>query len=47
MITYDPKNWLRILVDFPRSPVFRTLALDVLGAGAYAAFVVWIETDIF
>ena len=46
MITYDPKNWLRILLDFPRSPVFRTLALDVLGAGGYAAVVVWLETDV-
>jgi putative membrane protein len=47
MIPYDPKNWLRILVDFPKSPVFRTLALDVAGAGIYAALVVWIETDLF
>lgn len=46
MITYDPKNWLGILADFPRSPVFRTLFIDVLAAGAYAAFVVWIETDV-
>ncbi|MBC7895267.1 MAG: hypothetical protein H7066_07625, partial [Cytophagaceae bacterium] len=46
MITYDPKNWLRILFDFPRSPVFRTLALDVLGAGAYAALVVWGENTL-
>lgn len=46
MIPYDPKNWLRILVEFPRSPIFRTLALDVLGAGIYAALVVWIETDV-
>ncbi|MBX3174060.1 MAG: bestrophin family protein [Gemmatimonadaceae bacterium] len=47
MISYDPKNWLRILFDFPRSPIFRTLFLDVLGAGAWAALVVWIETDVF
>lgn len=46
MIIYDPKNWLRILFDFPRSPVFRTLALDVLGAGVYAALVVWVENKL-
>lgn len=46
MITYDPKNWIRILMDFPRSPVFRTLALDVVGAGVWAALVVWVETDL-
>ncbi len=47
MISYDPKNWFRVLLDFPRSPVFRTLFLDVVGAGVYAAFIVWIETDYF
>lgn len=47
MIFYDPKNWVRVLLDFPRSPVFRTLFLDVIGAGLYAAFIVWIETDYF
>ena len=47
MISYDPKNWIRVLLDFPRSPVFRTLFLDVIGAGLYAAFIVWIETDYF
>lgn len=46
MITYDPKNWFRILLDFPRSPVFRTLFLDVVAAGLYSALVVWIETDV-
>jgi len=46
MIIYDPKNWIRILLDFPRSPVFRTLFLDVLAAGAWAALVVWVETDV-
>jgi putative membrane protein len=46
MIPYDPKHWLRILLEFPRSPVFRTLALDVLGAGIYAALIVWLETDV-
>jgi putative membrane protein len=47
MIAYDPKNWIRVLLDFPRSPIFRTLFLDVVGAGAWAALVVWVETDLF
>lgn len=46
MIFYDPKHWFRILLDFPKSPIFRTLALDVVGAGLWAAFVVWVETDL-
>ncbi|MGC6487518.1 MAG: bestrophin family protein [Planctomycetota bacterium] len=47
MIPYEPKQWWRVLFDFQRSPVFRTLILDVLIAGAWAALVVWIETDVF
>ncbi len=46
MISYDPKNWLGVLFDFPRSPVFRTLFIDVVGAGLWAALVVWVETDL-
>src|SRR6201991_1714810 len=46
MIIYEPKNWIRVLLDFPRSPVFRTLALDVVAAGLYSAFVVWMETSV-
>ncbi|MCR9243910.1 MAG: hypothetical protein NXI31_02685 [bacterium] len=46
MIPYEPKQWWRILFDFQRSPVFRTLLLDVLGAGLWAALVVWIEADV-
>jgi hypothetical protein len=42
MITYDPKNWIRILLDFPRSPVFRTLFFDVVGP-ASTRRLVWAE----
>jgi len=45
MIAYDSKKWFRVLFAFPRSPVFRTLFLDVLIAGAWAAFVVYAEAD--
>ena len=45
-ITYDPKNWLRLLRDVPQSRVFRTLALDVLAAGLYSALVVYLETNV-
>jgi len=47
MIPYEPKQWWKVLFDFQRSPVFRTLIVDVLAAGAWAALVVWIETDVF
>ena len=43
MINYDPKRWWAVLLSFPRSPIFTTLILDVLGMGAYAAIVVWLD----
>jgi putative membrane protein len=43
VITYDPKRWFEVLFSFPKSPVFRTLFLDVILAGLYAAGVVWVE----
>ena len=46
MITYEPKNWLRILLDIPRSRVFRTLLIDVLLAGAWGGLVAWLELDV-
>ena len=46
MITYDPKNWIRIIRDIPRSRVFRTLAIDVLLAGAWGGLVTWLELDV-
>ncbi len=45
-VAYDPKNWIRLLLDVPRSRVFRTLALDVAVAGLYAALVVYLETHV-
>jgi putative membrane protein len=46
MITYDPKNWLRLLLDIPRSRVFRTLLIDVVLAGVWGGLVAWIELDV-
>ncbi len=43
MINYDPKRWWHVLLTFPRSPIFATLLLDVLGVGLYAGVIVWIE----
>jgi putative membrane protein len=43
MINYDPRHWWRVLLLFPKSPVFTTLLLDVIGIGVYAGIVVWIE----
>lgn len=46
MIRYNPNNWAYVLLGVFRSPVSKTLALDVIGVGIYAALVVWLERDI-
>ena len=46
-IGYDPKNWRALLLDVPRSRVFRTLVADVIVAGAYSALVVYLQTNVF
>lgn len=46
MISYDSKNWIRIMREVPRSRVFQMLFLDVMAAGTYAALVVWLETEV-
>jgi ion channel-forming bestrophin family protein len=43
MINYDPKRWWHVLLGFPKSPIFATLLLDVLGVGLYAGIIVWVE----
>jgi len=46
MITYDPRSLLSVLISFPRSAIFKTLLVEMISAGAYAAFIVYIEQDI-
>lgn len=46
MINYNPKRWWHVLLLFPKSPVFTTLLLDVVGIGLYAGIVVWVENKL-
>lgn len=46
MIRYNPKSWFDVLFGIVRSGVFRTLFLDMVGVGLYAAVVVWLERDV-
>ena len=43
MINYDPKRWWHVLLSFPKSPIFTTLLLDVIGVGIYAGLIVYVE----
>ena len=46
-IGYDPKHRLALRRDVPQSRVSRTLAVDVVVAGEYAALVVYLKTNVF
>ncbi len=46
MIRYNPNNWAHVLLGVFRSPVSKTLAIDVICVGLYSALVVWLERDI-
>lgn len=46
MIRYNPHSWAQVLLSFAKSPVFRTLLLDVFLVGVYAGIVVWLERDV-
>lgn len=46
MISYNPRSLLSVLVSFPRSAIFKTLLVEMIIAGAYAAFIVYIEQDV-
>lgn len=44
MITYNPKDWLTLIVKFHKSDTFRTLLPSIFFIGLYAAGVVYVET---
>jgi ion channel-forming bestrophin family protein len=47
MITYNPKNWLRLILSFHRSDTFRILLPAMLGLSVYVLLVVYVEHEIW
>lgn len=45
MITYNPKDWLTLIVKFHKSDTSRILLPSIIFIGCYAALVVYIEHD--
>lgn len=45
MITYNPKDWLILIVQFHKSDTFRTLLPSIIFIGFYAAIVVYLESN--
>lgn len=47
MITYNPKDWFSLIIQFHKSDTFRQLFFSLICVGIYAAIVVFLETHYF
>lgn len=45
MITYNPKDWWKLIFAFHRSDSFRVLLPGMIAVAAYTGLVAWIEND--
>lgn len=46
MITYNPKDWWKLIFAFHRSDSFRVLLPGMAAMAAYTALVAWVENDL-
>lgn len=47
MVTYNPKDWFHLIVQFHKSDTFRQLIPAMLGIGAFSAVIVVLEINYF
>lgn len=47
MITYNPKDWFKLIIQFHKSDTFRRLIPVMIGIGAFTALVVTFEIYVF
>ncbi len=47
MITYNPKDWFTLIIQFHKSDTFRTLLPSIFSIGVYAAIIVYAEGEYF
>lgn len=47
MITYNPKDWWKLIFAFHRSDSFRVLLPGMIGVAIYTAGIAFIENDVF
>lgn len=47
MITYNPKDWIKLIFEFHKSDTFRRLLPTMLGLSIYTGIVVFLEADYF
>lgn len=47
MITYNPKDWFKLIVQFQKSDTFRQLIPSMLGIGLFSAVIVLLQIHFF
>ena len=47
MITYNPKDWIKLIFEFHKSDTFRRLLPTMFGLSVYTGVVVFLEADYF
>ncbi len=47
MVTYNPKDWFKLIIQFHKSDTFRQLFFSLISIGVYAGIVVYLELHFF
>jgi len=47
MVTYNPKDWFKLILQFHKSDTFRILFFSLISIGIYAAVIVYVEEHYF
>jgi putative membrane protein len=47
MITYNPKDWWKLIFAFHRSDTFRVLLPGMIAVAFYTAIIAWLENEVF
>lgn len=47
MITYNPKDWWKLIFAFHRSDTFRVLLPGMMAVAFYTALIAWLENEVF
>ena len=47
MVAYNPKDWLKLIVQFHKGDTFRRLIPAMIGLGIYSAIVVYLVLEVF
>lgn len=47
MVTYNPKDWFKLILQFHKSDTFRILFFSLISIGIYSAVIVYVEEHYF